>query len=770
MVATNTAATNMFAMDPSALADENHALQEALTSLKQQILDSRRNPSARGSKRRPSSGAEQLKAIDRALAKARRESMELREAIETHAGDLDVNQRMKNVAIDAKARLDKQNEENTLLERQNTRQAEQLSQIGLSAAQTQELERLREQNSEIHESLRAAQQRSAELARKQHAVQLQWTKLCMRQQKLKRDLAETGGPSVPHGVNNNDGVAGGADKIEARIEHAAKALKLAVHAGHGQSKRHQQRMLAEVAELKSLRHQAEALGARIEAEQPDVERQPLPEETDIEAFGHVAAYVPKEAPPEPPAPKPPTSRAHLVPTPPAGARVTKPGGRGTAAAAAAPAVDPKLAEEKRQQAAATKVQASVRGRQARVLAQQRAEARAAEKAAAEKSALNPFGLGQRDRKRGVLGGVAIQLPVGGQSAQPAPYRPVVDATALTAATPLAATKPQFSKPFGKPSDSRPFHIVPQAAPTHAAPTAQAASPSESSEATNVADPAPAAVDATVSTKKTEALAESVAPQQLKTALPVKTARTSIIDDLDDLDIPDGVPTKAGGGGLVPSAAPCRPIAANTAATVANGSCLGPLAGARPPPKPNLSIGQENMPPRGVNAAGRGGGIASTLAAARMELDEGVPRPMRLAQPGPTRALPTDATVPRPSFLNAKPALNGAPPLGAISLGRAPDEFDVGTITTLDDGPRNLKAAPAARSLNLKAPSFDDDLDDEAMAAEEQAFLARMKAKGTVSGTGPVELPMPSRAAAPIVVPLAAGRVFDGFDDLSEEEI
>lgn len=766
-------------MDPAALADENHALQEALAGLKQQIIDTRRNPSARGSKRRPSSGAEQLKAIDRALAKARRESMELREAIETHAGDLDVNQRMKNVAIDARARLDKQNEENLLLERQNTRQAEQLSQIGLSAAQTQELERLREQNSEIHESLRAAQQRSAELARKQHAVQLQWSKLCMRQQKLKRDLAETGGASVPHGVNKNDG-ADGADKIEARIEHAAKAHKLAVHAGHGQSKRHQQRMLAEVAELKSLRHQAEALGARIEAEQPDEERQPLPEETDIEAFGHVAAYVPKLAPLEPPAPKPPTSRAHLVPTPPAGARVTKPGGRGTAAAAAAPAVDPKLAEEARQRAAATKVQASVRGRQARVrvLAQQQAEARAAEKAAAAKSALKPFGLGQRDHKRSVLVGAAMQLPVGGQSAQPAPYRPVVDATALTTArtapAPLAAAKPQFSKPFGKPSDSRP--IVPHAAPTHAAPTAQAASPSEPPEAANVADPAPAAdpalaaVDATVSTQKTKVLAGSVAPQQLK------TARTSIIDDLDDLDLPDGVPTKAGGGlgeaggGLVPSAAPCRPIAANTAATVANGSCLGPLAGARPPPKPNLGIGQENVPPRGVNAVGRGGGIASTLAAARMELDEGMPRPMRLAQPGHSRALPTDATVPRPSFLNAKPALNGATPLGAISLGREPDEFDVGTIATLNAGPRNLKAAPAARALNLKAPSFDDDLDDEAMAAEEQAFLARMKAKGIVSGAGPVELPMPSRAAAPTVGPLAAGRVFDGFDDLSEEEI
>ena len=127
-------------------------------------------------------------------------------------------------------------------------------------------------------------------------------------------------------------------------------------------------------------------------------------------------------------------------------------------------------------------------------------------------------------------------------------------------------------------------------------------------------------------------------------------------------------------------------------------------------------------------------------------------------------------MPRPSFLNAKPALNGATPLGAISLGREPDEFDVGTIATLNDGPRNLKAAPAARALNLKAPSFDDDLDDEAMAAEEQAFLARMKAKGIVSGAGPVELPMPSRAAVPTVGPLAAGRVFDSFDDLSEEEI
>ena len=57
-----------------------------------------------------------------------------------------------------------------------------------------------------------------------------------------------------------------------------------------------------------------------------------------------------------------------------------------------------------------------------------------------------------------------------------------------------------------------------------------------------------------------------------------------------------------------------------------------------------------------------------------------------------------------------------------------------------------------------------------MAAEEQAFLARMKAKGIVSGAGPVELPMPSRAAVPTVGPLAAGRVFDSFDDLSEEEI
>ena len=60
-------------------------------------------------------GAEQLRRVDRALARARRENGEMREQLESHAGELDHAQRLKNVATDLKAKLANQEQENELL-------------------------------------------------------------------------------------------------------------------------------------------------------------------------------------------------------------------------------------------------------------------------------------------------------------------------------------------------------------------------------------------------------------------------------------------------------------------------------------------------------------------------------------------------------------------------------------------------------------------------------------------------------------------------------
>jgi len=187
--------------------------------------------------------------------------------------------------------------------------------------------------------------------------------------------------------------------------------------------------------------------------------------------------------------------------------------------------------------------------------------------------------------------------------------------------------------------------------------------------------------------------------------------------------------------------------------------------------------------------GRGGGIASTLAAARLELDDGVPQPMRLHKPamamrGAPVGLAAAAAMPRPSLLDPKPQLPTGKPLGAIGLGRSAQSA-LGAIETLEDGPSLGMPAPGRKAapppLSLTAPGFEDDIDEEAMAAEEQAFLERMKAKGAISGAGTAPgkaTVQPTAPAAALLPPpakgapgsMAAAGLLDDLDDLSEEEI
>ena len=105
-----------------------------------------------------------MQRIDRLVARARRENHDMKEQLETHAGELDHAARLKNVVTDLRARVDAQLEENDLLEKLTARQVEQLAQLGLSAAQKRELDRLRNQKEEMQEQLRGCTQRANELA------------------------------------------------------------------------------------------------------------------------------------------------------------------------------------------------------------------------------------------------------------------------------------------------------------------------------------------------------------------------------------------------------------------------------------------------------------------------------------------------------------------------------------------------------------------------------------------------------------------------------
>lgn len=686
----------------------------------------------------------------------------MREQLESHAGELDHAQRLRNQATDLKARLRKQTEENDLLEQLAARQGDQLSQMGLSAAQKREFEKLRVEHSEVHDSLRSCTQRANELSRQQHAVQLQWSRLCARREKLKRGLASDAVGEAQAGEAQAAGGAGGvsaADKAEARIEHATKALKVANASRLGQERRHQQRLSGVVSELMELRQLAESLAARLGAEGVETEVR-APPEAELQSLAKPLGPVQV-----PEITSPPRT------TQPAGQRpgATKARHKGGAAAeapspGAGARAEAAREEANRRQRAAVTVQSGVRGRRARLEVRARATA-AAEAAAAAKSAFNPFGMGGKKKggKGGVLGGGMGGGMGGGVSAKPfggmggsaaakpfggggvAPYKSTTDAT-VTAAPPsstgmgrfdgpaLGATNPHFGKMSSKPSDSKPFSTTRSAEPP---PPTDASPATESASAAHHAAPQAEGVDGNASAR----------------ARPAKAT----MPDFDDLDLPED-------GALAP------PISQRGGA-LAGASKPHVLGAVHAPHPPKPAPGQENAPPRAGAASGMGGmgGIASTIAAARSEADE-MPQPTRLLRPGGMAGGGGDG--PKPTLLSGRGlAGRGGGMMGGRGVGgrggggrglmpmragaAAADEARPGMASHYDDddGDDGLTAIPSLPSLGdaprgggpaqaqprlidqLKPPTFDDDIDEDELAAEEAAILARKKAQAAGAGAG-----------------------------------
>lgn len=718
---------------------------------------------------------------------------------------MDAAQRLKNKATDLRARLDKQNEENDLLEKLTQRQAEQLSAMGLSKGQKAELERLQQQQYELQEQLRNCTQRANELSRQQHAVQLQWSKLCARRERLKRGLASDPGTGGEGGIGTNPH---GDDKMEARLESAAKALKVAEHSRAGQEKRHQQRMASAVSELIELRTQVSALVKRLTEEGMEIEAK-VPDVEALEALGKPLAPINVE--PKSPVAKSPASNK--------GTPGSKTKGNAQQAAAA------RVKAERERQAAAIKLQAGVRGRRDRKAAKAYAEQVAEyNRQQAASNAFNPFG-GGRKKKGGfgmgggigggmgggpfggmgaaaskpVFGGAAASKPVFGGPAAAASkptfgdapgaaaagpfggggiggYKPSYDATSVGGDAPgggppdlrLDPKKPQFNKPFGGPDPSKPFST---SGKNFGGDMQQPAQPAQSSQPLEPQKPKRRGM--------LDDLDDAIPPDPVPGARPAQQASRretqqpqpqpaapklggGMFDDFDD--IPDGPVTNTGGGG----------------ALLPNKPSLGAVRGPAPPAKPPGSFsgagrgGQENYPPTGGGAGGMGGGIASTLAAARNEVDMPVPRPMQLNKPavggGP---------VPKPIMMGGRGGgggfggggrgigggrgggFGGGPMMadgpvqaggfgGGFGGGAAvkprrghfdddDDEPNFGALPSLGDdrgGRGGMGQAPQARlAEQVKPPEFEDSLDEEEMAREEAALLARMRGGNAAGGAG-----------------------------------
>jgi uncharacterized coiled-coil DUF342 family protein len=141
--------------------------------------------------------------------------------------------------------VDKQVEENAVLERLVSRHSLQLAAMNLNATQMEELKRLQKQSVELHDQMRAAQVKANDLSRQVHQVSLQWTKTCNRREKLKRGLAEKGvAPAAPS--SDEVRAATALETRDARLEKATKALKVAIQAGVGSARRQQQLALVDV--------------------------------------------------------------------------------------------------------------------------------------------------------------------------------------------------------------------------------------------------------------------------------------------------------------------------------------------------------------------------------------------------------------------------------------------------------------------------------------------------------------------------------------------
>lgn len=205
----------------------------------------------------------------------------------------------------------------------------------------------------------------------------------------------------------------------------------------------------------------------------------------------------------------------------------------------------------------------------------------------------------------------------------------------------------------------------------------------------------------------------------------------------------------------------------------------------PPPAPASALPAPAEPEGLGRWSSREGSLASTLAAARQELScapssETHMRPsggqMRSGSGGVhgRSAMPIQ---PQPTFFGCNDPQPRKLSMPRIIPNRPGSPDSIPVLDEIPSGETAPKPKASVPLNQLKPPTFDDEMDDEAMQAEEQAFLARMRAKeGEKPGITSQEESRPAMSmatpteAAPPSPPKPIVQPEDDFDDVSEVEM
>lgn len=760
-----------------------------------------------------------LSKIDRQIVKFRKQNAEMRAQLD-QTNRVDDVKGLRSEVADVQQQLEAQELENETLQKLLERQRQGVAQQGPTEVQQNEATRLKQQARALQQQLREDGKASLQGGRLQQQQHLEFAKLCERRSRLKRSLEDG-----ELALTRIKPTAAPAETIQ-RVEEAEKALKAAKQQRKLQKKKFDVRvhdLKAELDHLRSSLHRhtdsilrkreavvevCEVLGleppASVDADEAELLAEIGRERDDAARRECMQAHAHEE-----------TDR--------------------TAGMSSSPNSKKSAAEARRQaKRAATLLQAVQRGRAGRAAAAARREEYLAEVERNKKSAVNPFGggggFGGKKKKGSSIGGasaanappaavaMAAKPPSGLRPAAAAPFalNPLSQKAAVDSEPPASWRSPSKQSPDPLPNPPSLLPHAPRSLPRDSKPSFTVDAESMSTAVAADSSPLTAAPPAVTSQKPAVGRRRRMLDEEedkpvlssgatytapaLAPVVPPQRRQTFGAPAAPNVEAPLAEDRPAGlgfGGGTISSAlaAAREEMAAGgsqrekSIGFVSGGSARGALAAAREDMAGGGAAIAGSSKPMGMGRRAAAGGAILSMPGM------GAPAPTSLRNDfdldfgtGPTRQPVADpfANV-QPKALSsqlAAPALSdpfarkplGATPAGSIvSSGLAhPTSGGRDIISTpLPSKPQPKLLSPS----KLTAPSFTDEIDDEALMAEEQAFLARMKGGGGVADGGsdapePLlkEPSEPLYAKAPPAQVQVRNSFMDDVADVSDEEL
>ena len=314
------------AESPTQLELQNQSLRDQVDGLNKELELVRRANTRR--KQAALSDGSELRRVDRALQKFKRDNASARDMLESvrarsaapsmalacalpttqprpapppsraqQSSTLEVVQQLQNTAAELTHKLEEQEAENALLHKVHARKQQGLAAQGPSELQQQEQTRLKAQHRELQTQLRKGHAQATELATQRSKLQRRHAKASDKRDRLHKALVlaatDRADPDGKGGGGGGGGAAeggGGAGAEEdATLAKAERALKMAEQKRRGQQRRFQVQMRDSLAELKGLKSTLEAMTLQVAEDAPPPPR-PRP----------AHAPPPPEPPPEPP--------------------------------------------------------------------------------------------------------------------------------------------------------------------------------------------------------------------------------------------------------------------------------------------------------------------------------------------------------------------------------------------------------------------------------------------------------------------------------------